>query len=436
MSSSSIDRTPGRMIATLPAFEANGSDVRFLTLFWTFDRAETQVSAERAGDADTVGMGKRLASILLACVAVVCMAAVPAAATGQGETACWLVASPTGSDSAPGTFAAPFRTAQKLVSSLHAGQTGCLEGGTYDEDVTFRDPGTTLIADPGQTATIVGRVYVAEGANDTTVTGLDLNGQNAGQQLSPMVDANQVTFSYDDVTNDHTGTCFGIGSATWGWATGTVITHDRVHGCGQEVPGDNYQHGFYIGGATDTTIEWNLIYGNAARGIQLYPDAENTTIDHNIISGNGEGILIGGEGGAASSNTNVYDNVISDATTRHDVESYWPAGNPVGVDNSVHDNCLWGGREGTLSIGEGGATASHNLDANPQFVDAKAGDYELNPTSPCLAIVGDVQAAIDGTTPQHPVMSRTEALGRVLAHTDRHRRHRQKHRKRSRRRGH
>jgi Right handed beta helix region len=222
------------------------------------------------------------------------------------------------------------------------------------------------------------------------------------------------------VTNDHTGICFAIGSTTWGWATGTLITHDRVHACGQEVPGDNYEHGFYIQGATDTAIEWSLIYDNAGRGIQLYPDAQNTTIDHNIIDENGEGILIAGEGGAASSYTNVYDNVISNATVRHDVETFWPAGNPIGVDNSVHDNCLWGGREGTIGVGRGGITASRNLDANPEFVDAKAGDYALSPGSPCLAIVGDVQAAIDGTTPQHPVMSRSQAFGRVLAHADTH----------------
>src|ERR1700733_6757578 len=382
-----------------------------------------------------MGMEHRLGSILLAAAAAVCLAVVPSAASGAPATACSLVASPSGSDSAPGTVAAPFQTPQKLVSSLQPGQTGCLEAGTYREDVTFRVPQTTLTSLPGQTATIVGRMYVAEGANNATVTGLDLNGETPGQELSPTIDANHVTFSYDDVTNDHTGTCFAIGSATWGWATATLITHDRIHGCGQEFPGDNLQHGLYIGGATDTTIEWNLIYGNAARGIQLYPEALDTTIAHNIIDDNGEGILIAGTNGVASSYTNVYDNVISDATQRHDVESYWPAGNPVGVGNSIHDNCLWGGREGTIGISMGGATASHNLDANPQFVNAKAGDYELSAASPCLAIAGDVQAAIDGATPHHPVWSRSQALGRYVAHTDTHRRHRRRHAKRARRRG-
>ena len=344
-------------------------------------------------------MSKRVALILLAAVSAVCLIAIPSAASGDQTTTCNLVASPSGSDSATGTLSAPFQTAQKLARSLAPGETGCLEAGTYNENVTFRTGGTaaapiTLASYPGQTATIVGRIYVAEGADYTTLTGLDLDGANPGLLESPTIDANHVTFSYDDVTNDHTGICFGIGSATWGWATDTLITHDRVHDCGQ-LPATNLQHAFYIGGATDTTIEWSLIYANADRGIQLYPEALGTTVDHNIIDDNGEGILISGAEGVASSDTNVYDNIISNANQRHDVESYWPAGNPIGVGNTVHDNCLWGGREGTIDTSSGGYTAYNNLTANPEFVNATAHDYEMSPSSPCLALAGDVQAAVE-----------------------------------------
>jgi len=293
------------------------------------------------------------------------------------------------------------------MNALHPGQTGCLRGGTYIGSVRIARGGrrgarTTLTAYPGETATIVGRLEVVRGANYVTVTGLDLNGENPQRGLSPMIDANYVTFSYDDVTNDHTGICFGIGSATWGWATGTLITHDRVHDCGQPQA-TNLQHGFYIGAATGTRIEWSLIYGNAARGIQLYPDAQYTTIDHDIIDDNGEGIMISGDGGHASSYTDVYDNIISNATVRHDVESFWPAGNPVGVKNLVHDNCVWRGRQGTIDTRNGGFAANDNASLNPQFVDARDHDYTLKPTSRCLFVIGDVQAAVDGTAAVAPV---------------------------------
>jgi hypothetical protein len=350
--------------------------------------------------------------------AVLCAAAVlvivpsASAVASSAQTACQRFASPTGSDRARGSANRPFRTVQRLADSLRPGQVGCLFEGVYRGSVRISRGGrrgarVVLTGYPGQTARIVGRLEIVKGANYVTVAGLELDGRNPSRLESPMIDSNHDTFAYDDVTNDHTGICFGIGNPTWGWATDTLITHVAVHGCGRKVPGDNYQHGFYIGGATDTTVEWSMIYDNAARGIQLYPDAQHTTIDHNIISGNGEGILIGGEGGAASSYTNVYDNVISDATARHDVESWWPRGNPVGVDNRVHDNCVWGGREGGIDTAEGGIVARHNLYVNPGYADARADDYALSARSPCLALVGNVQAAVYGTSPAQSSTSGT-----------------------------
>jgi hypothetical protein len=303
----------------------------------------------------------------------------------------------------------PFRTVQRLVNALKPGQTGCLLQGTYRGNVRIARGGrrgarVRLTVAPGQSATIVGRLTVVMGADYVTVSGLHLDGVNDEHLQSPMIDANYVTFSYDDVTDEHTGICFGIGSPTWGWATGTLVTHDRVHGCGQMTRTDNYQHGFYIGAATNTRIEWDLIYDNAARGIQLYPDAQYTTIDHNIIDGNGEGIIISGSGGKASSHTTILDNIVSNSTVRHDIQSWWPRGNPVGVDNVVHNNCVWGGRGRAIDISAGGLDASNNAEVNPMFVNAAAHDYRLRAASPCLFVVGDVEAAVDGTVATIPLV--------------------------------
>jgi hypothetical protein len=183
---------------------------------------------------------------------------------------------------------------------------------------------------------------------------------------------------------------------------------------------DNYQHGFYIGAATDTRIEWSLIYDNAARGIQLYPDAQYTTIDHNIIDGNGEGIIISGTDGKASSHTAIFDNIVSNSTIRHDIESWWPRGNPVGIDNLVYNNCLWRGREGAISVIGGGLKASDNARVNPRFVNAATHNYRLKPASPCLFAVGDVQAAVDGTVATIPVIKQAPF---ALAVQPSHKRH-------------
>ena len=90
----------------------------------------------------------------------------------------------------------------------------------------------------------------------------------------------------------------------------------------------------------------NVILGNADRGIQLYPDAQGTRISHNLIVGNGVGVLFGGDHGDASSNTVVRANIIAFSRRRHDVEAHWPSGNPVGSGNLVVGNCVHGGERG------------------------------------------------------------------------------------------
>ncbi len=86
----------------------------------------------------------------------------------------------------------------------------------------------------------------------------------------------------------------------------------------------------------------------------------------------------------------------------------------MGVDNTVHNNCIWGGREGGIGMADGGYRASENLKASPQFVDEAAHDYELRATSPCLLMSGDPQAAVDGTAPVQPTASAMMTMRRFL----------------------
>ena len=151
--------------------------------------------------------------------------------------------------------------------------------------------------------------------------------------------------------------------------------------------------------ASGTRIEWNLIYGNADRGVQLYPDAQATTVDHNVIDGNGEGIIFSGDNGYASSNSNVYDNLLTNARARHDAESWWPAGNPIGTRNALHDNCIWGGARSPIDTSGGGFSAYRNLVVNPEYVAAAKHNYQLAPTSPCLTITGGIAAVVNAASP-------------------------------------
>jgi parallel beta-helix repeat protein len=242
-----------------------------------------------------------------------------------------------------------------------------------------------LRAFPGDRATLAGRLWFPNGARDDIVSHLVLDGRNSAELPSPSVNGVGIRFVEDEVTNLNTNICFVLGSP-WGRAIGTVIERSRIHNCGQ-IPAGNHHHGIYVADADRTRIVENLIYDNADRGIQLYPDAQHTVIERNVINGNGTGILFSGAGGVASSDNIAQYNVITNSGVRADVESWYPDGNPVGENNLVLHNCLFGGHTGTISAGFGGFTAGSNLVANPRYSNPLAGDFRMTSASPCRRIL-------------------------------------------------
>jgi parallel beta-helix repeat protein len=278
------------------------------------------------------------------------------APAGQGETAaCDKVASPQGANSARGTIADPYRTAQVLVDSLRPGETGCLRAGTYYESVRVDDGGkearrVTIRSYPGEQATIMGRLWVTDTGNRVTFAFLKLNGKNERNLPSPYVNGDGVIFLNNEITNDHTGICLQLGSHAYGVAVRTVVQENEIHDCGR-LPATNYDHGIYLAASRGTRVAYNRIFRNADRGIQLYPDAQRTRIIGNWIDSNGEGILFAGDGGVASNNNLVRGNVISNSLIRYNVESWYPRGNPIGRRNLVDSNVIYGG---TLDDGDGG----------------------------------------------------------------------------------
>jgi Right handed beta helix region len=333
------------------------------------------------------------------------VAAIPSCA--EPPVTCTKVASTTGSDSASGTAAAPFRTAQRLVSSLSSGQTGCLRAGTYsaDDQVKVSNPGITLASYPGERARLKGRLWIAEGANGVKVQDLVLDGVNSGDLPSPTVNADDAVFHNNEVTNEHTAICFDLGNSDYGRASRTLIEANRIHDCGQ-LPATNHDHGIYVARADDTVIRDNLIYRNADRGIQLYPDAQHSTITGNVIDGNGEGIIFSGASGEASSNNLVEHNLITNSQVRYNVESYYPSGNPIGTGNVVRNNCIWGGEEGNF---EGpGYSATGNIIANPLYVDRASGNFALQGGSPCADVLSGATSVVtpsDSGEPRDVILS-------------------------------
>jgi hypothetical protein len=345
----------------------------------------------------------------LLCIPVVALFLAVAGNASAASGSCELFASPSGSDAAAGTASAPVQTVSRLAQILRPGQVGCLRAGVYQgEGETYKElkistPGITIGSAPGEVAQIDARIWIAQGADGVTFERLLMEGANSKDLPSPTVNADDASFREDEVTNGHTTICFDLGNVTFGKAIGTVIEDSVVHACG-EMPSTNQEHGIYLSDAGATTIEGNWIYDNTDRGIQLYPDVQGTRIIDNVIYGNGEGIIFSGNEEVAASDNLVEGNVIAESRIRRNVESFYPAGAPVGTDNLVSGNCLFGaatpfyaGSDGSgVETDPRGFAVTDNVVGRPEFVDPAAADFRLRPGSACEG-VGAVTAGVPET---------------------------------------
>jgi hypothetical protein len=335
--------------------------------------------------------GRMLArgSTLLAALGTATVIVAAVVVDSPAATACDRVAAPTGSDSAAGSAAAPYRTAGKLVESLQPGQTGCLRAGAYEQNVAIERGGIagspiTLSSYPGERATLRGRLRVKDSANFVTIEDLDLDGRHPGDTLpSPSVYGDDVVFRNNDVTNYHTGICFLLGSNDYGRAVRVTIEQNRIHDCGV-LPAQNHHHGIYIEHAENTRVVENWIYDNSDRGVQMFPDSQGAYIARNVIDGNGQGVSYARD----SANNVVEHNVISNSVLRWNIED-WEL---YGGGNVARLNCVWTTRTGSYAR-EGGImvsrdfSSSQNLIVDPQFVNRTAKDFRVAPGSPCAALL-------------------------------------------------
>ena len=319
----------------------------------------------------------------MAALAAVACVFVVSGATAAGAAACDKVASPLGSDAYPGSTAEPYATFEHLANALKPGQAGCLRAGVYQGDSKITRGGTgpaptTITSYPGERATVLGRIHVADEANNVVIQQLDLDGRNGDNLPSPTVNGDNIVFRDNDVTNHHTTICFVLGSDGYGRARGTVIERNRIHNCG-EMPPTNHHHGIYVEASDGARITDNWIYDNADRGVQLFPDAQGTYVARNVIDGNGQGVIFSRE----SANNVVENNVISNPALRYNIEDWELSGGG----NMARRNCVWSTRHarnpGGIQPGIAVAVVA-NVVTNPDFVNRGGKDFRLRPGSPCL----------------------------------------------------
>ena len=313
----------------------------------------------------------------------------PTPVTTRVPTRCTLHVAASGSNTHDGTAEHPLRTIAAALARAGAGDAICLSG-AFTEDVTMHAGGTrrlplVLRSEPGTMATVRGRMWIADDADDVVVQGLRINGRNldGGELPSPTIEGDRVRLIANDITNNRHHICVIVGSIRgYGIARDLVMDGNRIHDCGRR-PGNNHQHGVYIEQAYNTRIVNNVIAANADRGIQLYPSAQDSVIARNVIVGNGEGLIFSGAEGYASSGNRVTHNVVTHSRTRFNIEYWWPDGNPIGTGNIADNNCVWGGAWGNLALPEVGYSQRNNVTADPVYRNRSTGDFRPTSHSGC-----------------------------------------------------
>jgi hypothetical protein len=349
----------------------------------------------------------RKATILPLALAVAVAAALAATLLARDDdpapTTCTRFAAPDGDDGSAGTRRRPFRTAQRLVSSLRPGETGCLRRGTYSdasEDFVVRfDRGgrhgapITLRSYPGERARLLGIVNVPAGSDHVRLAAVDIEG--TGGENTVKIYATDGVVEDSDITNVGRGnSCMILGSNSgYGQAVRVIVRRNRFHDCGRAA-NDNKDHGIYAQNVVDGEIVGNVFWNSAAYAIQLYPNAQRTRFAHNIVDGDSPsvrgGVVFGGDSTYASNDNLVEHNVLAYAET-YNITSTW--GGLVGSGNVARNNCLWAGNEGNIDSSEGGLRAYANISADPRFMNRAKRDYRLDPDSSCTDVVGYDAAA-------------------------------------------
>jgi len=308
---------------------------------------------------------------------------------------CDRYAAPDSRPRGSGTRRDPYRSVQDLADRLAPGQRGCLRAGVYREDITLRKGGTPgsrirLTSAPGERATLKGIIAIADSANDVEISSLRLEGTATGDTPSLQINGDRVVLRANSITNGYTGTCVILGGAfpRYGLAVDAVVTRNRIYECGR-LPRTNHDHGMYVEGTRGARIVDNLIYANADYGIHLYPDADGSYIAHNVIEGNGGGIVVAGETGGeypgsfASDDNLIEENVISGNVVKAGLETNW--GDVRGRANTARRNCLGPAPGGPFDL-DAGLSLEGNIEAEPTYVNREAGDFRPRAGDTCRRI--------------------------------------------------
>ena len=310
-----------------------------------------------------------------------------------------LYVSPNGSDSNPGTQAAPLKTIARADALASAGYTIHVAPGVYRVAAPAAGSYGMTTAKSGTSAALIrfvsdvkwGAKIIVSGTGITwhskgsyvDIDGFDISGTGRHGILAAGANLTINNNFIHDLTIS--GGCNGGGGAaidTYGPVGNVVINANVVRNIGASMIGScNTVQGIYIANANNVVTN-NIVSGIAAVAIQQWHGATSSTIVNNTTFRSKMGILLGqGDGGATSAgsaNNYVANNIVHDNTANGIIEGGKMGGNNRYVNNLVNAS-------GTNWRVAGAVSGS--LTGNPMFVNYQAngsGNYHVQGTSPSI----------------------------------------------------
>jgi parallel beta-helix repeat protein len=388
-------RAPAAEAAAAGNFELSGYDSNPLS------GAQADASAPAAAATETQAAPADGAPRLLAEISA--SAPTMSAATTTPATAYNYYVSPTGSDTAAGTKAAPFKTlARAAKAATAAGTTVWVAPGTYAGGIKTTANGTAAARIYWVSTTKWGAKIVPPSSssnnnawdnrgNYVSIIGFDVDGTNSGSGTK-WTHGIYTGGSYGMIQDNHIhhlarsvactsagGSAIGVDSYYHG--VKTDIVSNVVNDIGPA--GCTYVQGIYV--STSGTIKNNLVYRVGAVGIHLWHDATDVVITNNTVTSSNFGMVIGGGDfyytSAGANNVYVANNIVYD--NKYGISEQGTTGkNNKYVNNLVFQNPTY-----NISL-RNGLVATGTISSNPLFKaysrTAATPDYHLTTSSPAI----------------------------------------------------
>jgi hypothetical protein len=410
--SSSADQTAANSAATTPnaadaapaqateaaagGFELSGYDGVPASAGAAAAEGETPAAASASADAPANGAPRLLAAISASAPTL-------SAATTTPATTYNYYVSPTGSDTAAGTKAAPFKTlARAAKAAVKAGTTVWVAPGTYAGGIKTTASGTATARIYWVSTTKWGAKIVPPSSstnnnawdnrgNYVSIIGFDVDGTNSGSGTK-WTHGIYTGGSYGMIQDNHIhhlarsvactsagGSAIGVDSYYHG--VKTDIVSNVVNDIGPA--GCTYVQGIYV--STSGTIKNNLVYRVGAVAIHLWHDATDVIITNNTVTSSNFGMVIGGGDfyytTAGANNVYVANNIVYD--NKYGISEQGTTGkNNKYVNNLVFQNPTY-----NISL-RNGLVATGTISSNPLFKaysrTAATPDYHLTTSSPAI----------------------------------------------------